>query len=241
MLEEKEINEAAEMIVNNPKLRAKYFSNPSQLMEQMVPMTFKGRFAGDESRKIKEGRVDLGNKLAEKVGEDKKLSAWGEAFIERDTYFKNARQNLQRTFNAILWISYATFSIGVILIIIAIIIGFTADGDIEKTILASLSGAGGLIATLCSLHITTRDSIRRVNGDNVQIRMILSTFTTELANLRLIDIKDPDQVRWVNNELRRARDDAVRCIQIYTEPKGEAEGHTQLEESKNYSESVKPT
>lgn len=238
---EQEINEAAEMIIKNPKLRAKYFSNPTQLMEQIVPMTLKGRFAGDESKKIKEGRVDLGNKLAQKVSEDKKLSAWGEAYTERDTYFKNARQNLQRTFNAILWISYATFSIGVALIVMAIIGGFAADGNIVKTVLASLSGTGGLIATLCSLHITTRDSIRRVNGDNVQIRMILSTFTTELANLRSIDIKDSNEVLWVNNELKRTRDDAVRCIQIYTEPKGEAEGHKQLEESKNYTESAKPT
>lgn len=217
--EASKISKEAELIANSPKLVSEYFSNPSRLMAQMIPETGLSRIMLQTEKGTKKKRVELSAELDQVISSRSSLSSMRNAYLEKELFLKEGMQNPQKTFNAVLWLSVATFAVGVAFIVCAFIAGFTIDDTTQKSVLAGISGGGGLIATLGSIFATSRDSIRRINGDNVQIRVILNAFASEIANLRAVEVNSYEVAEKVNKELRQARREAVRDIQEFTEPK----------------------
>lgn len=214
--EQKEVELMAEMVVTNPKLREDYFSNPSRVMAQMLPGTGIGPLELRTTKETKEKRNALASNVIQRTENNRTWNLSRETAAEK-MFLQDAMRNPQRTFNAVLILSYATFLVGIALVVGAFIAGFNN----EDTTLVGLTGGGSLIATLGTVFLTSRKAIRRVNGDNAQIRVILSSFASEMANLRMVEVKNIEGAEEVNKQIRLASYKAVLDIEKFAEPKGE--------------------
>jgi hypothetical protein len=128
-------------------------------------------------------------------------------------------RNPQVAFDAILWMSIITFGIGVALVAgaFAAVLVFR-DNTAQQVIIGALSGGAGLATTLGTVFAMSRQAIRRINGDNAQIRVILTAFATETTHLRGVSIEDLTQAKAINKELSHAMKEAVLEIENFVEP-----------------------
>jgi hypothetical protein len=177
---EANVDRVAEMIVHNPKLRRDYYTNPEKLLTQVAA---KAGVQVDQ-------QVKLGSRIEEKISKDSRLVFSTEAYEERETFLRQAMRNPQVAFDTILWMSIVTFVIGVALVggaFVAVLV--FKDNTAQQIIIGSLSGGAGLVTTLGTVFAMSRQAIRRINGDNAQIRVILTAFATETTHLRGMSIE----------------------------------------------------
>jgi hypothetical protein len=205
---EANVDRVAEMIVHNPKMRKDYYTNPEKLLTKVAA---KAGVQGDQ-------RVKLGSIIEEKISKDSRLVSAREAYAERETFLRQAMRNPQVAFDTILWMSIVTFAIGVALVIGAFAAVFVfKDNTAQQVIIGTLSGGAGLVTTLGTVFAMSRQAIRRINGDNAQIRVILTAFATETTHLRGIGIEDLGQAKEINKELRQVMKEAVSEIERFVE------------------------
>jgi hypothetical protein len=205
---EANVDRVAEMIVHNPKLRRNYYANPEKLLTKVAA---KAGIQGDQ-------RVNLGSRVEEKINKDSRLVSSREAYGERETFLRQAMRNSQVAFDTILWMSIVTFVIGIALVAGAFVAVFVfKDNTTQQVIIGTLSGGAGLVTTLGTVFAMARQAIRRINGDNAQIRVILTAFATETTHLRGMSIEDLEQAREINRELSQAMKEAVSEIERFVE------------------------
>jgi hypothetical protein len=75
-----------------------------------------------------------------------------------------------------------------------------------------------LVTTLGTVFAMSRQAIRRINGDNAQIRVILAALATETIHLRAMRIDDLEQAKEINGELSQVMKEAVAEIERFVEP-----------------------
>lgn len=68
-----------------------------------------------------------------------------------------------------------------------------------------------------SVFTLSNKAIRRIIGDNAQIRAILTDFATRITNLRAVPIDKLEDAKAVNQELRTVMADVVREIETFVE------------------------
>ncbi|MFQ5763233.1 MAG: hypothetical protein ACE5PO_09375, partial [Candidatus Bathyarchaeia archaeon] len=163
-------------------------------------------------------RAKLASKVEEKITQDQRLSSVREAFNEREAFFKAAMRNPQLAFITILVMSVVIFFIGIGLVVGAFLAAFLLDETTQRAVIGGLSGGAGIVTTLGTVFMMSRNAVRRINGDNAQIRVILSDFATETAQLRAIPINNFDEAKERNGELRKLMIDVVWQIETYVEP-----------------------
>jgi hypothetical protein len=197
------------VIVGNPKIRADYFLNPSKVLAQLLPGITKAE------------RCKVAAKVEEAIRNDRdhaRLISFREAYIEREVFLKEAMRNPQRTFQAIYWMTVTTFLIGICFVLGAFLATlFFKENPIQQAVIGGLSGGAGLVATLGAVFATSRQAMRRNNGDNAQVRMILTAFATELAHLRAISIKNFEAAKEVNTEISRVMRTVIAHVEEYLE------------------------
>jgi hypothetical protein len=205
---ETNVDRVAEMIVHSPKLRMDYFANPEKLLTKVAA----------EAGIQRDQRAKLGSKVEEKISKDSRLVSSREAYGERETFLRQAMRNPQVAFDTILWMSIVTFIIGVILVMGAFVAVFIfKDNTAQQVIIGGLSGGAGLVTTLGTVFAMSRQAIRRINGDNAQIRVILTAFATETTHLRAMSIEDLEQAKEINGELQHVMKETVAEIEKFVE------------------------
>jgi hypothetical protein len=206
---EANVDRVAEMIVHNPKLRRDYYTNPEKLLTQVAA---KAGVQVDQ-------QVKLGSRIEEKISKDSRLVSSREAYEERETFLRQAMRNPQVAFDTILWMSIVTFVIGVALVAGAFVAVLVfKDNTAQQIIIGSLSGGAGLVTTLGTVFAMSRQANRRINGDNAQIRVILTAFATETTHLRGMSIEGLEQAKEINRELSQVMKEAVSEIESFVEP-----------------------
>jgi hypothetical protein len=205
---EANVDHVAEMIVHSPKLRMEYFARPEKLLTRVAA----------EAGVQRDQRAKLGSKVEEKISKDSRLVSSREAYGERETFLRQAMRNPQVAFDTILWMSIVTFIIGIALVVGAFAAVFIfKDNTAQQVIIGGLSGGAGLVTTLSTVFAMSRQAIRRINGDNAQIRVILTAFATETTHLRAMRIDDLEQVKEINGELRQVMKETVAEIEKFVE------------------------
>jgi hypothetical protein len=206
---EANVDRVAEMIVHSPKLRMDYFTHPEKLLTKVAA----------EAGVQRDQRSHLGSKVEEKISQDSRLVSSREAYGERETFLREAMRNPQVAFNTILWMSIVTFMIGITLVAGAFIAVLVfQDETAQQVIIGGLSGGAGLATTLGTVFAMSRQAIRRINGDNAQIRVILTAFATETSHLRGMRIESLEQAKEINGELSQVMKEAVTEIERFVEP-----------------------
>jgi hypothetical protein len=189
---EANVDRVAEMIVHSPKLRMDYFANPEKLLTKVAA----------EAGVQRDQLPRLGSTVEDKINNDSRLVSSREAYGERETFLKEAMRNPQVAFDTILWMSIVTFIIGIALVAGAFVAVFAfEDNTAQQVIISSLSGGAGLVTTLGTVFAMSLQAIRRINGNNAQIRVILTAFATETTHLRAMRIDDLEQAKGINGEL----------------------------------------
>jgi hypothetical protein len=223
------LNYISKMIVGNPKIRADYFLNPSKVLTQLLP------------RKIKRTKAEqciVAAKVANKVekairnnADSARLISFREALVEREVFLKEAMRNPQRTFQAVYWMSVATFLIGVCFVLGAFLAVLFFESPMQQAIIGGLSGGAGSVATLGAVFATSMQAMRRNNGDNAQIRMILTAFVTELTHLRGLCINNFETAKKVNAEIGQVMKRAIAYTEKYVEEEGSREQGERAQEN----------
>lgn len=221
---EQNLDDIAEMIVQNPSLRADYFANPGKLLARYVPLQgLQGRLllVGAQTRRAL--RAKLAAKVEDKIHADWNLVSFRDAFMEKEVFLKEALRNPQVTFNVLLGMSVLTYIVGLAFVVFAFLAAFVFfDGEpAQQASVGGFSGLAGIITTLGTVFTTSRRAIRRINGDNAQVRVILTDFATEITNLRAVPISRFQDAKETNVELRQVMSDAVSQIEKYIEPSGD--------------------
>lgn len=222
MLEQNQnLDDIAEMIVKNPRLRADYFANPGKLLARYVPLRgLQGRvlLVGAENRKAL--RAKLAAKVEEKISDDWVLVSFRDALVEKEVFLKEAMRNPQVTFNVLLGMSVLTYIVGLAFVVFAFLAAFLFfdDEPAKQASVGGFSGLAGIITILRTVFTTSSAAIRRINGDNAQVRVILTDFATEITNLRTASMRTLQDAKESNAELRQVMSDAVSQIEKYIEP-----------------------
>jgi hypothetical protein len=210
--------QARSLIIQNPKLRADYFRNPRKVLAWAEPRQgILGRLS-PASLKTRDSRAALGDAIEKSIEQDPRLVSAREAIFEQNAFLHEALRNPQRTFTAIVTLSYVAFFIGIGLIVGAFLAAFLGDGTPEKALLGGLSGLGGAITTLGTIFRLSTGSIRRANGDNAQLHLILTDFATEIANYRALPVNTLADATQTNEAISRLTEHAVQEIQTFAEP-----------------------
>ena len=210
----------ARLIAHNPKLRTEYFEKPSKVLARAIPRRgLVARISLAVPERTRALRAELGERVEAIVSSDPRLISEREAAVEKNVFLSEALRNPQWTFNAILGLSIVAFLIGASLVVGAFLAGFLGDDTTEKAVLGGLSGGGGAVTTLGTVFAMSRAAIRKANGDNAQIRLILTGFATEITHLRAIEIDDFEDAQRRNDEIREATIEAVKMIEAYVEPR----------------------
>ncbi len=216
---EEEIDALAEMIVKNPKLRVKYFTNPGKVLAHTMPRKgMYGRITPNAPEATRKVRAKIASKVEEKIKADNRLLSGREAFVEKEAFLSEGMRNPQVAFNTILWMSIATFSVGIAFVVGAFLALFLLDETVQQAVIGGVSGGAGVVTTLGTVFMMSRNAIRRINGDNAQIRVILGNFATATANLRAIPINTFQDAKGINEELGKVTMEVVELIQKYVEP-----------------------
>lgn len=233
------IEQKARTVLNNPKLRIDYFSNPAKVIDKMIPRrTSWDRLKPGTPPETWKNRRELAKELDKELKDEKSVKLTNEASIEQAMFLEDAMKKPRWAFYTILIMSIITFLVGIALIVGAFIAGFNIEDITQKALIAGLSGGGGLIATLGSIFITTRDSIRKITGDNAQTRIIFTTTAYELANLRQLQnlVKSDDtpelleqKVTAINDKYSQLRKNVLDQLEKLTEPQKFAEGQQKHE------------
>lgn len=212
----------AMLITRNPELRSEYFESPGKVLAREIPR--KGlmeRIFGRRLEQTRALRAELGNKVEKSIDTDPRLVSAREAYFEKNAFLTEALQNPERTFEFIVRLSGLAFLIGAALLVGAFAAAIFGEDTTQKAVLGGLSGAGGAATTLGAVFTISRDAVRKANGDNAQIRLILSGFATEITHYRAISIDNVGDARKRNHEIREAVDEAVKRIERYAEPEEE--------------------
>lgn len=221
---EQNLDNIAEMIVKNPRLRVDYFSNPGKLLARYVPLQgLHGRvlLVGAEGRRAL--RAQLAARVEEKISEDWLFISGREALVEKEVFLNEAMRNPQVTFNVLLGMSVLTYFVGLAFVVFAFLAAFVFfDGEpAQQASVGGFSGLAGIITILRTVFTTSSTEIRRINGDNAQVRVILTDFATEIGNLRTAPMDTFQDAKESNVELRQVMSDAVSQIEKFIEPKGD--------------------
>ncbi len=199
---------AAELITHNPTLRAEYFMKPDKIMDRAIRQYRpKGRQEGPPLKR-QELRAQLGDQIEKIINKDTRLVSARESYFERRAFLAEALSNPQLTFQAILGLSIAAFFLGGIFLIVAVVAALRGEAEIS-----GLFGAGSIVSILGTTLTLSRDSIRQANADNTQIRLILTDFATELTHFRAIRIRNFEEAKQRNHEIRTAVAASVMRLQ----------------------------
>ena len=170
-------------------------------------------------------RARLAAAMEKKINHDPRLVSFREARAEGEGFFKDALDNPQRAFDTMLLMSRIIFGVGLAAVIFGLLAALFLFADQPELQVAAGGGSiAGFIGSLANVIAMTRSSIRRITGDNVQIRIIMAGFAAELTNIRNLSLplEDPSQAQAANAEIRLAKSAALKEIQKYTEPPPDA-------------------
>jgi hypothetical protein len=225
--EQSEVNRLARLITHNPEARAGYFKNPGRALRRAIPRRgLLDRIWLTAPGEIRTQREELVDEVERVIDLDPRLVSTREAYFEKKAFLSEALENPQRTFTAILGLSIIACLTVVSLVVGAFLAGFLGDGTTEKAVLGGLSGGGGVATSVGSVLAISSRRIRRANGDDAQMRLILTGFATEITHLRSLRIgSSRDKAREINAEIRGVTGEAVRWIERYAEPQ---EGRSEL-------------
>ena len=225
LMTDQELDDLAAMIAFNPTLRDGYLARPGRIIARHIPLQGpleRSLMLGSQERRNLRAR--LASRIEAKISGDGRLVSIRAAFNERQTFLKEALRNPQRAFDTMLWMNIASFGIGVGFIVVAFIAGFFIDDTVQQGTAAGLSGLAGVVTTLGTVYRMTQRGVRRISGDNAQIRVILHEYATEVAHLRGISIDNLEEAESVARQLRQAKVDALSQIERYVEPPAEPAG-----------------
>jgi hypothetical protein len=215
-----ELCRSANLIVHHPRLRADYFRNPGKVLAWAVPRRgLLERISPVAARGTRDRRAALGDAIEFLISNDPRLVSAREAAFEKNVFLREALRNPEWTFAAIVALSIMAFATGIGLLVGAFLAAVYGDGTTEKAMLGGLSGAGGMATILGTILVLSVDSIRRANGDNAELRLILTDFATAITHYRAISISDFKDALERNQAIHRLTVDAVRKIQEFAEPK----------------------
>lgn len=204
-MNEEDVNRAVQSIVQRPGFLREYTANPNAVINKsMGKLRGIGTSPGDKQR--------LHDALSNAIQEDPYLKTSADTLRESETFLHDQLGNPQRAFNATLWMSVAAFGLGVGLIVGAFAAGFLANGTVQKAVLSSLSGTAGLVTTLGTVFNLTRGAIRRASGENIQLRVILNSYATQIARLRRVQATNPDDVKSVNAQVEAVTADTIKLL-----------------------------
>lgn len=214
-----ELQDIAQKIVSNPKLRGDYFENPDKVLAREVPREgLIARVTPGVADKTSDLRAELAGALEEEISKDTRLISFRGAFAEKELFLKDALQNPQKSFQAVFLMSIATFVVGLIFVAGAFVAAWQGTDTLQKAIIGGLSGGAGLVGTLGTVLAIARDTIRQMNGENAQIRMILTDYATETTHLRALPITGLQDATATNEQLRAVTVNMVELIQQYAKP-----------------------
>jgi hypothetical protein len=202
------IVEATELITHNPTLRANYFLNPDGVVDRAIKQYMPHAAVKRSSPERRRLRSQLGAQIEQIINKDTRLISARESYFERRAFLAEALRNPQRTFEAILILSIASFVVSVVFLVVAVVAAIGGEAEI-----GAFFGAGSIVSLLGTTLTLSRDSIRQANTDNAQIRLILTDFATQLTHFRAIPIHDFDDANKRNRAIRTAMADSVKHLQ----------------------------
>lgn len=218
------VNRLARLITHNPEARSQYFQNPGRALRRAVPRQGLERVWLTAPERVRLQREKLVDEVERVIDLDPRLISTREAYFEKKAFLNEALENPQRTFNTIVGLSIVAFFAVIALVAGAFLAGFLGNGTTEKALLGGLSGGGGVLTSIGSVLAITSKRLRRANGDSAQIRLILTSFATQITHWRSLRIgRKAEQAREINHEIREVTAEAVRMIEEYVEPREEKE------------------
>jgi hypothetical protein len=215
-----ELCRPANMIVHHPRLRADYFRNPGRVLAWAVPRRgLLERISPIAAHRTRALRAALGDAIELFISEDSRLVSARESYFEKKVFLDKALRNPEWTFQAIVGLSIVAFVTGISLLVGAFLAAIFGHGTTEKAVLGGLSGAGGMATVLGTVLALSVDSIRRANGDNAELRLILTDFATAITHYRAISISSFKDAEERNQAIHRLTVDAVKKIEEFAEPR----------------------
>lgn len=199
-------------IVTTPSLRTQFFQDPQAALKEAVPL--QAPPLSDERRKERVLRGQVMAEMPDAIKNDPEAATAAHAEAVMRQFFDHAIKNPETTFRFVLALSTGAFIVGALLIIAASYVGLRMeDGQTETAIVAGVLGGGGVISLLGSLFSLAKQGLSTANANDTQMRLILTTFATEMGRLRAMPITDQDQLEWANQQLQDAMVKAVALIQ----------------------------
>lgn len=233
---DKKLEQIAWLIVHHPKLRAEYFDDPEELLEDYYPASTRRSLARPlrRLRAVRLGDSDDRQKLALLIelliNDDPRLISAKETFHERESFLGQGVQDPEKTFGAVARMSVITFVLGVALVFVGVGLAaygvFFADGTDEQVMLAAVGaffGGSGVVTTLLAVFKASTKELRTITSDLAKIHMILTGYGAETTNLRKIEVRTREEASVQNMEFRKITEKAVSLLRSDAPPAAQEE------------------
>jgi hypothetical protein len=250
----------AELVTATPSARAAFFSDPIRAIASLLPPPKFWDYGKTMSEKTKRWywlpwywyrplyyrreRQALAMQIFDKVGA-KVAGRTLASSINTDSVFEEFFAPIvrasQRSYMSVNFLSWGAFVIGVALIGIGVYVGVDPPKGIDGTIVASVFGGSGAISALGSVYGMSVNGIRQATSDLARVRVVLTSFATQLGQLRALyegsststRVPTVDGVSQLNKAIEAAMTAALAGMAIADRASTSATGNSSHEAASN--------
>ncbi|MHB8380634.1 MAG: hypothetical protein ACYDB2_12125 [Acidimicrobiales bacterium] len=199
------------LLLSTPSLRARFFANPTTEVGRNLPPAKSWNYSRPDWAwlpwywpgspvRYRQERKRLARAILidiERQINDLKLKASVNADSIFEEYFAPIITVSQRTFSTVYVLSIAAFVAGLSLIGVGSYVGIVSPPGANSTVVASIFGGSGAISALGSVYTVATSGISDSMKDLARIRLVMTSFATQLGQLRAIIEKDlsPDDLK----------------------------------------------
>lgn len=209
------------LITGTPKLRAKFFANPTGQVGKQLPDKKYWPYNSNADLRRRE-KAELAKGILLEVAQSVKngdLSSTVNTDSVYEDYFAPIVKVSQRSFNTMFFLCIGAFFAGLGLISSGIYIAIASSGETNSTIVGSIFGGSGAISVLGSVFAMAMSGIREATRDHAKLQIILTGFATELGQLRALaesegGSPEVEGVTRINREIRASMRDAL--LDVYS-------------------------
>jgi hypothetical protein len=199
------------LLTATPNLRASFFADPTRQVGKSLPPAKSwvygtGRDWGwlpwywpSDLFRYRQARKHLAQDVLQEMKKRVTDSSQGQAItasINTDSvfaeYFAPIVKVSLRSFSTVYVLSLAAFAVGIGLIAVGAYVAISPPSGTDSTVVASVFGGTGAFSALGSVYTMAKSGIREVTNDHTRVSLVLTSFATQLGQLRTIIERSDD-------------------------------------------------
>lgn len=190
----------ARLLLSTPSLRARFFADPTNEVGRNLPPAKSWDYARPDRYwlpwywpgsplRYRQEKERLAKELLVRIYDeikDLKVRATVNADSVFEEYFAPIVNVSQRSFSAVYILSIAAFVTGVCLIAVGAYIAIAAPSGTNSTVVSSIFGGSGALSALGSVYKLATSGISEATDDLARVRVAMTSFATQLGQMRSI-------------------------------------------------------